>query len=162
MLASVRLQRSRDASCSAAVAEDCLPKLQIADRARVELRCDARQEPHAARSTPRRDWSTEYNDLILSVKVVDSFDEAIAHIETYGTHHSDAIVTECYRTAERFLNEVNSAAVYVNASTRLPTAKSLAWRGDRISTQKLHARGPMGLDELTTVKYAIRGEGQIR
>ena len=109
------------------------------------------------------DWSTEYNDLILSVKVVDSFDEAIAHIETYGTHHSDAIVTECYRTAERFLNEVNSAAVYVNASTRFTDGEEFGFGAEiGISTQKLHARGPMGLDELTTVKYAIRGEGQIR
>lgn len=150
----------------AAVAGDCLP--QIANRliARgVELRCDARAKsimPGSIDATDE-DWSTEYNDLILSVKVVDSFDEAIAHIETYGTHHSDAIVTECYRTAERFLNEVNSAAVYVNASTRFTDGEEFGFGAEiGISTQKLHARGPMGLDELTTVKYAIRGEGQIR
>ena len=109
------------------------------------------------------DWSTEYGDLILSVKVVDSFDEAVSHIETYGTHHSDAIITSLYDTAERFLNEVNSAAVYVNASTRFTDGEEFGFGAEiGISTQKLHARGPMGLDELTTVKYTIRGEGQIR
>jgi len=111
----------------------------------------------------QEDWSTEYNDLILSVKVVDSLDEAIAHIETYGTHHSDAIITSLITTAERFLNEVNSAAVYVNASTRFTDGEEFGFGAEiGISTQKLHARGPMGLDELTTVKYVIRGSGQIR
>ena len=131
----------------------------------VELRCDARAKaliPGALDAT-EEDWATEYNDLILSVKVVDSFEEAVSHIETYGTHHSDAIVTTRYDVAERFLNEVNSAAVYVNASTRFTDGEEFGFGAEiGISTQKLHARGPMGLDELTTVKYTIRGEGQIR
>ena len=165
---------SRPSVCNAAetllvhtaVAGDCLPEIAKRLIARgVELRCDARAKrfmPGSIDAT-QEDWSTEYNDLILSVKVVDSLDEAIAHIETYGTHHSDAIVTECYRTAERFLNEVNSAAVYVNASTRFTDGEEFGFGAEiGISTQKLHARGPMGLDELTTVKYTIRGEGQIR
>ena len=165
---------SRPSVCNAAetllvhtaVAGDCLPEIAKRLIARgVELRCDARAKRFMPGSidTTQEDWSTEYNDLILSVKVVDSLDEAIAHIETYGTHHSDAIVTECYRTAERFLNEVNSAAVYVNASTRFTDGEEFGFGAEiGISTQKLHARGPMGLDELTTVKYTIRGEGQIR
>ena len=131
----------------------------------VELRCDACAKtlmPGALDAT-EEDWATEYNDLILSVKVVDSFEEAVNHIETYGTHHSDAIVTTRYDVAERFLNEVNSAAVYVNASTRFTDGEEFGFGAEiGISTQKLHARGPMGLDELTTVKYTIRGEGQIR
>jgi glutamate-5-semialdehyde dehydrogenase len=148
------------------VAKDCLP--QIAQRLigrGVELRCDARAKalmPGAIDAT-EEDWSTEYNDLILSVKVVDSFDDAVSHIETYGTHHSDAIVTSRYDTAERFLNEVNSAAVYVNASTRFTDGEEFGFGAEiGISTQKLHARGPMGLDELTTIKYVVRGSGQIR
>ncbi len=165
---------SRPSVCNAAetllvhasVAGDCLPEIAKRLYARgVELRCDARAKALMSGSidATEEDWSTEYNDLILSIKVVDSLDEAIAHIETYGTHHSDAIVTECYRTAERFLNEVNSAAVYVNASTRFTDGEEFGFGAEiGISTQKLHARGPMGLDELTTVKYAIRGEGQIR
>ena len=131
----------------------------------VELRCDARAKslmPGSIDAT-EADWSTEYDDLILSVKVVDSFDEAVNHIETYGTHHSDAIVTSRYDLAEQFLNEVNSAAVYVNASTRFTDGEEFGFGAEiGISTQKLHARGPMGLDELTTIKYAIRGSGQIR
>ena len=148
------------------VAKDCLP--MIAERLigrGVELRCDTRAKalmPGAIDAT-EEDWSTEYNDLILSVKVVDSFDEAVSHIETYGTHHSDAIITSRYDTAERFLNEVNSAAVYVNASTRFTDGEEFGYGAEiGISTQKLHARGPMGLDELTTIKYVIRGSGQIR
>lgn len=165
---------SRPSVCNAAetllvhqaVAAACLP--QIAQRliARgVELRCDERAKalmPGSIDAT-QEDWSTEYGDLILSIKVVDSFDEAVNHIETYGTHHSDAIVTSLYDTAERFLSEVNSAAVYVNASTRFTDGEEFGFGAEiGISTQKLHARGPMGLDELTTVKYVIRGAGQIR
>ena len=165
---------SRPSVCNAAdtllvhenVAKECLP--QIAERLSgrgVELRCDARAKmlmPGSIDAT-EEDWSTEYGDLILSVKVVDSFDEAVSHIETYGTHHSDAIITSLYDTAERFLNEVNSAAVYVNASTRFTDGEEFGFGAEiGISTQKLHARGPMGLDELTTVKYTVRGSGQIR
>ena len=165
---------SRPSVCNAAetllvherVAGECLPKIakRLINRG-VELRCDTRAKalmPGAIDAT-EEDWSMEYNDLILSVKVVDSFEEAVAHIETYGTHHSDAIITSRYDTAERFLNEVNSAAVYVNASTRFTDGEEFGFGAEiGISTQKLHARGPMGLDELTTVKYVIRGSGQIR
>ena len=165
---------SRPSVCNAAetllvherVAADCLPQIAQRLSARgVELRCDARAKalmPGSIEAT-EEDWSTEYNDLILSIKVVDSLDEAISHIETYGTHHSDAIITSLITTAERFLNEVNSAAVYVNASTRFTDGEEFGFGAEiGISTQKLHARGPMGLDELTTVKYVIRGSGQIR
>ncbi len=165
---------SRPSVCNAAetllvherVAAACLPQIAQRLTARgVELRCDARAKalmPGAVDAT-EEDWATEYNDLILSVKVVDSFEDAVDHIETYGTHHSDAIITGRYDTAERFLNEVNSAAVYVNASTRFTDGEEFGFGAEiGISTQKLHARGPMGLDELTTVKYAIRGSGQIR
>ena len=165
---------SRPSVCNAAetllvharVAADCLPQIAQRLTARgVELRCDARSKalmPGAIDAT-QEDWATEYSDLILSVKVVDSFDEAVDHIETYGTHHSDAIITSLYDTAERFLNEVNSAAVYVNASTRFTDGEEFGFGAEiGISTQKLHARGPMGLDELTTIKYVIRGAGQIR
>lgn len=165
---------SRPSVCNAAetllvherVAAACLPQIAQRLTARgVELRCDARAKalmPGAVDAT-EEDWATEYNDLVLSVKVVDSFEDAVNHIETYGTHHSDAIITGRYDTAERFLNEVNSAAVYVNASTRFTDGEEFGFGAEiGISTQKLHARGPMGLDELTTVKYAIRGAGQIR
>jgi glutamate-5-semialdehyde dehydrogenase len=165
---------SRPSVCNAAetllvhasVAEQCLPNIAARLSARgVELRCDARAKalmPGSIEATDE-DWSTEYNDLILSVRVVDSFEDAVCHIETYGTHHSDAILTTRYDRAERFLNEVNSAAVYVNASTRFTDGEEFGFGAEiGISTQKLHARGPMGLDELTTVKYVIRGNGQIR
>ena len=165
---------SRPSVCNAAetllvhrsVATQALPEIAKRLFARgVELRCDPRAKalmPGALDAT-EEDWATEYNDLILSVKVVDSFEEAVNHIETYGTHHSDAIITTRYDVAERFLNEVNSAAVYVNASTRFTDGEEFGFGAEiGISTQKLHARGPMGLDELTTVKYTIRGEGQIR
>jgi glutamate-5-semialdehyde dehydrogenase len=109
------------------------------------------------------DWSTEYLDLILSLRVVDSLDAAVAHMEKYGSHHSDAIITKNSATAERFLHEVDSATVYWNASTRFSDGGEFGFGAEiGISTDKLHARGPMGLDELTTYKYLIRGEGQIR
>lgn len=109
------------------------------------------------------DWYAEYLDLILAVKVVDSLDEAIDHIEKYGSHHSDAIVTENYSNARRFCQEVDSAAVYVNASTRFTDGFEFGFGAEiGISTQKLHARGPMGLNELTSTKYIVQGDGQIR
>jgi glutamate-5-semialdehyde dehydrogenase len=109
------------------------------------------------------DWYTEYLDLILSIKVVDGLDEAIDHIMTYGSHHSDAIVTENYENAQRFINEVDSAAVYVNASTRFTDGYQFGLGAEMgISTQKLHCRGPMGLEDLTTQKYIIYGNGQVR
>lgn len=109
------------------------------------------------------DWTTEYLDLHLAVKVVGDLDEAVAHVETYGSHHSDAIVTTDEAAAERFLNEVDSATVYWNASTRFTDGGEFGFGAEiGISTDKLHARGPMGLEELTTYKYVIRGTGQVR
>ncbi len=109
------------------------------------------------------DWYTEYLDYIISVKVVNSADEAIAHINKYGSGHSESIVTENYTNAQKFLDRVNSAAVYVNASTRFTDGYEFGFGAEiGISTQKLHARGPMGLKELTTTKYIIYGDGQIR
>lgn len=131
----------------------------------TELRCDERAKrilPDASMAC-EADWSTEYGDYILSAKVVDSIDEAIAHINRYGTGHSEVIITEDYSNAERFLNEVDAAAVYVNASTRFTDGEEFGFGAEiGISTQKLHARGPMGLRELTSTKYVVRGNGQIR
>ena len=109
------------------------------------------------------DWATEYLDYILAVKVVDNIDEAIAHITKYSSGHSECIVTENYKNANRFKNEVDAAAVYVNASTRFTDGFEFGFGAEiGISTQKLHARGPMGLDALTTSKYVIYGNGQVR
>jgi len=131
----------------------------------VEIRGDAlvqRLVPWAKAAT-EDDWGTEYLDLILSVKVVHSVGEAIEHINTYGTGHSEAIITKDYQHAQQFLNEVDAAAVYVNASTRFTDGYEFGFGAEvGISTQKLHARGPMGLKELTTTKYIIYGEGQVR
>ncbi len=110
-----------------------------------------------------QDWSTEYLAMEISVKTVDSLDEALEHISKYSTHHTESIVTEDYTTAERFLAEVDSAAVMVNASTRFTDGGQFGMGAEvGISTQKLHARGPMGLNELTSSKWLIRGDGQIR
>ena len=109
------------------------------------------------------DWSEEYLDYILAIKVVDSLDEALAHIAQYSSGHSEAIVTENYRNAEGFLSDVDAAAVYVNASTRFTDGGEFGLGAEiGISTQKLHARGPMGVNELTSTKFIIRGDGQIR
>lgn len=109
------------------------------------------------------DWGTEYEDLIMSLKIVDGIDEAISHISRYTTHHSEAIITENYSNAQRFLNEIDAAAVYVNASTRFTDGGQFGLGAEiGISTQKLHARGPMGIRELTTTKYLIYGSGQTR
>ena len=118
--------------------------------------------PELAEATDE-DFYTEYSALKISVKLVRDAAEAIAHINKYGTHHSDSIVTENAAVAERFLNEVDSAAVYWNASTRFTDGFEFGMGAEMgISTQKLHARGPMGLKELTSYKYQIRGNGQIR
>ena len=114
-------------------------------------------------SASEADWDTEYLDYILAARVVGSLDEALAHISAHSTGHSEAIVTRDYASAERFLREVDSAAVYVNASTRFTDGGEFGLGAELgISTQKLHARGPMGLEALTTTKYLIRGDGQIR
>lgn len=109
------------------------------------------------------DWYTEYLDYIIAIKVVDGIDSAISHINTYGSGHSEAIVTSNYFNAQKFLHEVDSAAVYVNASTRFTDGYEYGFGAELgISTQKLHARGPMGLEALTTTKYIVNGQGQIR
>lgn len=109
------------------------------------------------------DWGTEYEDYIISARVVKNVDEAISLIRRYSTHHSECIVTENYTNAQKFLNEVDSACVYVNASTRFTDGEQFGFGAEiGISTQKLHARGPMGLKELTTTKYIIYGSGQVR
>ena len=110
-----------------------------------------------------QDWGTEYLDYILSIRTVSSLDEAIAHINRYNTGHSEAIITENYTNALRFLDEIDAAAVYVNASTRFTDGFEFGFGAEiGISTQKLHARGPMGLKALTTVNYIIFGNGQVR
>lgn len=109
------------------------------------------------------DWGKEYLDYIVSLKVVDSIEEAISHINQYNTGHSESIVTSDYANAQKFLNEIDAAAVYVNASTRFTDGSEFGFGAEiGISTQKLHARGPMGLTELTTTKYIIYGNGQVR
>lgn len=131
----------------------------------VTLHADARAMAYLETATlaEETDWTTEYLDYILAVKVVDSLDEAIAHINQYNTKHSEAIVTDSYQASQRFLNEVDAAAVYVNASTRFTDGAVFGFGAEiGISTQKLHARGPMGLNELTSTKYIIYGDGQIR
>ena len=131
----------------------------------VEIRADERSIKYLANAIPATDsdWNTEYLDLILSIKTVDSIDEAIEHIDTYSTKHSEAIISENYKNTQKFLREVDSAAVYINASTRFTDGGAFGFGGEiGISTQKLHARGPMGIKELTSVKYIIRGDGQIR
>ena len=148
------------------IAEDFLPILAKAmGEHKVELRgCQRAREicPEMLEAT-EEDWSTEYGDLILSVKVVNSIDEAIAHINKYNTGHSETIVTSDLNNANRFQREVDAAAVYVNASTRFTDGFEFGFGAEiGISTQKLHARGPMGLTELTSTKYLICGERQVR
>jgi glutamate-5-semialdehyde dehydrogenase len=131
----------------------------------VEIRGDKRVLEILSYAVPatEEDWGTEYLDYIISVKVVDSVDEAVEHINTYGTKHSEAIITENYSNAQKFLDQVDAAAVYVNASTRFTDGFEFGFGAEiGISTQKLHARGPMGLKALTSTKYIIYGEGQVR
>lgn len=148
------------------IADEFLPRLvQVMREHKVELRgCEKCLAicPDMKPAT-EEDWSTEYGDLILSVKIVGSLDEAIAHINKYNTGHSETIVTKNLDSAHRFQREVDAAAVYVNASTRFTDGFEFGFGAEiGISTQKLHARGPMGLAELTSTKYLIYGEGQIR
>lgn len=170
----INAKTSRPAVCNAAetllvdkaIAEQFLPlALPALEEKGVELRgCEVTRSIYpSCKPASEEDWSTEYLDYILAVKVVDGIDEAIAHINKYGTKHSEAIVTKDYQHAQRFLQEVDAAAVYVNASTRFTDGGEFGFGAEiGISTQKLHARGPMGLKELTTIKYIIYGSGQIR
>mgnify|MGYP002524455757 FL=1 len=154
------------------IAEEFLPKLKAAlvDKRKdaglvpVELRLDeAAAEIISGTAATELDFDTEFLDYILAVAVVDDLDTAIAHIQRHSTHHSDCIVTENQAAADRFVDEVDSAAVYVNVSTRFTDGGEFGLGCEMgISTQKLHARGPMGLDELSTYKYIITGSGQIR
>ncbi|MDO8735246.1 MAG: gamma-glutamyl-phosphate reductase, partial [Elusimicrobiota bacterium] len=149
-----------------AIAAEFLPRAAHELRSRgVELRGDDRARSLVPEMKPatEEDWYTEYLDLVLSVKTVFSIDEAITHIEKYGSHHSDAIITENKKFAEIFLKEVDSAAVYHNASTRFTDGSEFGMGAEiGISTQKIHARGPMGLKELTSYKFVVHGNGQIK
>jgi glutamate-5-semialdehyde dehydrogenase len=160
-----------------AVAEKFLPPMaqKLADK-KVELRCDAvalglvqsaigpaRREQSAIKAAAEQDWFTEYNDYILNVRVVDGVQAAIDHINFYGSAHSDSIVTKNEAHAKQFLAEVDSAAVYWNASTRFTDGGEFGMGAEiGISTDKIGARGPMGLDELTSYKWLGMGNGQIR
>ncbi len=135
------------------------------DEKSVEIRGDEQAQESVSGIVPavESDWGKEYLDYILSVKTVSSIDEAIAHINRYNTGHSEAIITKDYANAQKFLEEVDAAAVYVNASTRFTDGFEFGFGAEiGISTQKLHARGPMGLTALTTTKYIIYGNGQVR
>lgn len=170
----VNAKVSRPSVCNAAeslvidraVAKDLLPVIYEAlDKHGVEMRgCDESMAicPDI-KPAENEDFYTEYNDYIMSVKIVGGIDEAIAHINEHSTKHSEAIVTSDYFAAQQFLDEVDSAAVYVNASTRFTDGYEFGFGAEiGISTQKIHARGPMGLKELTTIKYIVYGNGQVR
>ena len=148
------------------VAAEVLPILEKELLAKnVEIRADQKALAYLTQASEatQADWETEFLDYILAIKVVDSLEEAISHINKYNTKHSEAIVTENYSAAQKFLNEVDAAAVYVNASTRFTDGFVFGFGAEiGISTQKLHARGPMGLDALTSIKYIIYGQGQVR
>jgi len=135
----------------------------------IDAGCQIRGDEAAQAADPRvtpaseADWSTEYLDAILTVGVVDGLDAAIAHIERYGSHHTDAIVTEDRAAAEKFLREVDSAIVLHNASTQFADGGEFGFGGEiGIATGRLHARGPVGVEQLTSFKYRIRGNGQTR
>lgn len=148
-----------------AVAQTFLPHLEQALVSKVELRGDPKALAILTNgiSAVEADWSTEFLDYILAVKVVNSIDEAIQHINQYNSKHSESIITDSYSNGQKFLNEVDAAAVYINASTRFTDGFKFGFGAEiGISTQKLHARGPMGLEQLTSSKYIIYGAGQIR
>jgi glutamate-5-semialdehyde dehydrogenase len=148
------------------IAREFLPRLaQRLLGLGVELRiCEkGRSFTPGAKAACEEDWSTEYLNLILSIKVVETMEEAIDHIFKFGTKHSEAIITNSYKNSQKFLMEVDASSVYVNASTRFTDGSEFGFGAEiGISTQKLHARGPMGLEQLTTTKYLIYGQGQIR
>lgn len=148
------------------IADKFLPMmLMMYNSSAVEIRGDEAVQEYSGQVHPatEEDWSTEYGDLRLSVKIVDSIEEAMAHIAKYGTGHSESIVTDNYQAAQLFQYTVDAAAVYVNASTRFTDGNEFGFGAEiGISTQKLHARGPMALPELTSTKYLINGNGQVR
>lgn len=147
------------------IAEKILPDIaEMFQDVDVDLRgCPETLKYVDCRPAIEEDYYTEYHDMILSIKIVDNVQEAVNHINKYGSGHSDAIVTADYNNAEKFLNEVDSAAVYVNASTRFTDGGEFGLGAEiGISTQKLHVRGPMGAEDLTTTKYLIYGSGQLR
>lgn len=148
------------------IADKFLPMmLMMYNSSAVEIRGDETVQEYSGQVHPatEEDWSTEYGDLRLSVKIVDSIEEAMAHIAKYGTGHSECIVTNNYQAAQLFQYTVDAAAVYVNASTRFTDGNEFGFGAEiGISTQKLHARGPMALPELTSTKYLINGNGQVR
>lgn len=148
------------------IADKFLPMmLMMYNSSAVEIRGDEAVQEYSSQVHPatEEDWSTEYGDLRLSVKIVDSIEEAMAHIAKYGTGHSECIVTDNYQAAQLFQYTVDAAAVYVNASTRFTDGNEFGFGAEiGISTQKLHARGPMALPELTSTKYLINGNGQVR
>ncbi|HFI2473509.1 TPA: glutamate-5-semialdehyde dehydrogenase [Streptococcus suis] len=170
---AVNAKVNRPSACNAAevllvhqaIASQFLPRLEEALAGQVELRADSQAQALLNQSTPAgdQDFDTEFLDFILAVKVVSSVEEAISHIAQHSTGHSEAIVTENSQTADRFTLYVDSAAVYVNASTRFTDGGEFGLGCELgISTQKMHARGPMGLREMTTYKYIITGDGHIR
>ncbi|NKF07946.1 glutamate-5-semialdehyde dehydrogenase [Clostridium gasigenes] len=170
----VNAKTSRPGVCNAAekllvsekVAEEFLPIVIRALREKdVEIRGDEKVKAIISDvvDATTEDWGKEYLDYIMAVKIVENVDEAISHINKYGSGHSEAIVTKSYENSQRFMQRTNAAAVYVNASTRFTDGCEFGFGAEiGISTQKLHARGPMGLKELTTIKYIIYGNGQIR
>jgi glutamate-5-semialdehyde dehydrogenase len=152
---------------NAEIAADFLPQIATAlANSHVEIRGDEQTCQilgDQARPAQSEDWDTEYNDYIIAIKVVHTLDEAISHINQHNTKHSEAIITTNYEHSQRFTQQIDAACVYVNASTRFTDGFEFGFGAEiGISTQKLHARGPMGLKELTTTKYVILGQGQIR
>ena len=146
------------------IAKSMLPKLKkLYDKAGVEIRgCEKTRKIISAKEATEKDWRTEYLDLILSIKVVDGIDDAIAHINTYGSKHTDAIVTENSKNAYKFINEVDSASVFHNCSTRFSDGYRYGLGAEvGISTNKIHARGPVGLEGLTIYKYILKGKGHV-
>ena len=177
IIANAKLQKP--GACNAAetilVHKDALsalmPKMAAALAGKCELRCDSAAKaaigaiPSALvlKDAVEEDWKTEFLDYILAVKTVSSCDEAIKHINRFGTKHSEAILTNDLKSAEKFKAQVDAACVYVNASTRFTDGGEFGFGAELgISTQKFHARGPMGLEALTAIKYLISGSGQIR
>jgi glutamate-5-semialdehyde dehydrogenase len=147
------------------IAKDILPLLaKEFEKCNIELRgCKKTTKIIQCKKATKQDWDTEYLDNILSIKVVKNLSKAIEHISKYGSGHSDAIITENYNSAEEFLNNIDSACVYLNASTQFTDGGEFGFGAEvGISTNKLHARGPMGINELTTYKFKIYGNGQIR